>query len=106
MLALSPLTEKDRRDLAFGLQLGVDWVALSFVQKASDMIEARGLIQNRAGLVAKIEKPSALVEIDQIIALADAVMVARGDLGVESRMRMCRAGRRNWCGPAASPPSL
>jgi pyruvate kinase len=83
VLALSPLTEKDRRDLAFGLQLGVDWVALSFVQKASDMIEARGLIQNRAGLVAKIEKPSALVEIDQIIALADAVMVARGDLGVE-----------------------
>ena len=83
VLALSPLTEKDRRDLAFGLELGVDWVALSFVQKASDMIEARGLIQNRAGLVAKIEKPSALVEIDQIIALADAVMVARGDLGVE-----------------------
>jgi len=83
VLALSPLTEKDRRDLVFGLELGVDWVALSFVQKASDMIEARGLIQNRAGLVAKIEKPSALVEIDQIIALADAVMVARGDLGVE-----------------------
>jgi pyruvate kinase len=83
VLALSPLTEKDRRDLAFGLELGMDWVALSFVQKASDMIEARGLIQNRAGLVAKIEKPSALVEIDQIIALADAVMVARGDLGVE-----------------------
>ena len=83
VLALSPLTDKDRRDLAFGLELGVDWVALSFVQKASDMIEARGLIQDRAGLVAKIEKPSALVEIDQIIALSDAVMVARGDLGVE-----------------------
>ena len=83
VLALSPLTEKDRRDLAFGLELGMDRVALSFVQKASDMIEARGLIQNRAGLVAKIEKPAALVEIDQIIALADAVMVARGDLGVE-----------------------
>ncbi|MCA0405749.1 MAG: pyruvate kinase [Proteobacteria bacterium] len=83
VLNLSPLTEKDRRDLAFGLELGVDWVALSFVQKASDVIEARGLIQERAGLVSKIEKPSALLEIDDIIALSDAVMVARGDLGVE-----------------------
>lgn len=83
VLDLSPLTEKDRRDLAFGLELGVDWVALSFVQKAADVIEARGLIQNGAGLVSKIEKPSALAEIDEIIALSDAVMVARGDLGVE-----------------------
>src|SRR5271166_1272125 len=82
-LNLSPLTAKDRVDLAFGLDLGVDWVALSFVQKPGDMIEARGLIGDRAGLMAKIEKPSALEQIDDIVRLSDAVMVARGDLGVE-----------------------
>jgi pyruvate kinase len=83
VLALSPLTPKDRADLEFGLQLGVDWVALSFVQKPSDLIEARGLIGHRAGLMSKIEKPSALAHIDDIIRLSDAIMVARGDLGVE-----------------------
>ncbi len=83
VLALSPLTEKDRRDLAFGLDLGVDWVALSFVQTPSDVMEARGLIAGRAGLIAKIEKPSALDHIEDIIRIADGVMVARGDLGVE-----------------------
>ena len=83
VLDLSPLTEKDRVDLAFGLELGVDWVALSFVQKPGDMIEARALVGDRAGLMAKIEKPSALDHIDDIIRLSDALMVARGDLGVE-----------------------
>lgn len=83
VLDLSPLTPKDRADLAFGLALGMDWVALSFVQKPGDLIEARGLIGERAGLVAKIEKPSALAHIDDIVRLSDAVMVARGDLGVE-----------------------
>ena len=83
VLSLSPLTEKDRADLAFGLELGVEWVALSFVQKPSDIIEARGLIGERAGLMSKIEKPSALDRIEDIVRLSDAVMVARGDLGVE-----------------------
>lgn len=83
VLDLSPLTAKDRADLEFGLKLGVDWVALSFVQKPSDIIEARSLIGGRAGLMAKIEKPAALDRIDDIIQLSDAVMVARGDLGVE-----------------------
>ncbi|HYD68603.1 pyruvate kinase [Azospirillum sp.] len=83
VLDLSPLTPKDRADLAFGLDLGVDWVALSFVQKPADLLEARGLIGERAGLMAKIEKPSALDRIEDIIRLSDAVMVARGDLGVE-----------------------
>lgn len=83
VLDISPLTAKDKADLAFGLELGVDWIALSFVQKPSDMLEARALIGERAGLVAKIEKPSALQHIDDIIRLSDAVMVARGDLGVE-----------------------
>ena len=83
VLELSPLTAKDRTDLAFGLELGVDWVAMSFVQKPADLLEARGLIGDRAGLMAKIEKPAALDRIDDIIRLSDAIMVARGDLGVE-----------------------
>ncbi len=83
VLDLSPLTPKDRSDLEFGLRLGVDWVALSFVQRPSDVIEARGLIGDRAGVMVKIEKPAALDRIDDIIQLSDAVMVARGDLGVE-----------------------
>ena len=83
VLDLPVMTEKDRRDLEFGLQHGVDWVALSFVQKASDLDEISQIIAGRAGLVAKIEKPSALIEIDEIVRKADAIMVARGDLGVE-----------------------
>ncbi|MDH4582152.1 pyruvate kinase [Pseudomonas sp. BN415] len=83
VLQLSPLTAKDRRDLDFGLELGVDWVALSFVQRPEDIIEARELIQGRAFLMAKIEKPSAVVHLEEIARLCDAIMVARGDLGVE-----------------------
>jgi pyruvate kinase len=83
VLNLSPLTEKDRADLAFGLKLGVDWVALSFVQRPEDVIEARGLINDRAGVMVKIEKPAALAHIDDMVRLVDALMVARGDLGVE-----------------------
>jgi len=83
VLQLSPLTEKDRRDLAFGLELGVDWVALSFVQRPEDIREARTLIQGKACLMSKIEKPSAVEHLEQIVELSDAIMVARGDLGVE-----------------------
>ncbi|AZE83125.1 Pyruvate kinase [Pseudomonas orientalis] len=83
LLALSPLTAKDRRDLSFGLELGVDWVALSFVQRAEDIREARALIGDRAFLMAKIEKPSAVQQLREIAELSDAIMVARGDLGVE-----------------------
>lgn len=83
LLDLSPLTPKDRADLAFGLELGVDWIALSFVQKPSDVMEARALIGDRAGILSKIEKPQALERIGDIIRLSDAIMVARGDLGVE-----------------------
>lgn len=83
VLELSPLTEKDRRDLAFGLELGVDWVALSFVQRPQDIHEARELIGDRAFLMAKIEKPSAVQHLREIARLCDAIMVARGDLGVE-----------------------
>ncbi len=82
-IPISALTDKDREDLTYALDLGVDYVALSFVQSADDVAEARALIGDRAGVIAKIEKPSALEQIDQIVELADAVMVARGDLGVE-----------------------
>ncbi len=83
VLQLSPLTDKDRRDLAFGLELGVDWVALSFVQRPEDIEEARALIGDKAFLMAKIEKPSAVSAIEAIAERPDAIMVARGDLGVE-----------------------
>ncbi len=83
VLALSPLTDKDRADLEFGKKLGVDWLALSFVQRPSDIMEARQLIGDTAGINVKIEKPAALQCIDEIVALCDSVMVARGDLGVE-----------------------
>ncbi len=82
-LPLSALTEKDRRDLIFGLELGVDWVGLSFVQRPDDVAEARKLIAGKAGVLSKLEKPSALDELDRIVELSDALMVARGDLGVE-----------------------
>jgi pyruvate kinase len=82
-LSLSSLTRKDREDLAFGLALGVDWIALSFVQRAADVHELRALVGQRAGIMAKIEKPQALRELNEIALAADALMVARGDLGVE-----------------------
>jgi len=83
VLPLSALTEKDRQDLNFGLDLGVDWVALSFVQRPDDIAEARRLIAGRAAVMAKIEKPAAIDRLGEIIDLADGIMIARGDLGVE-----------------------
>ena len=83
VVPLAALTAKDRSDLAFALDQGVDWVALSFVQRPEDLAEARKLIQGRAALLAKIEKPAALDRLEEIVELSDAVMVARGDLGVE-----------------------
>jgi pyruvate kinase len=83
VLALSPLTAKDRADLRFALDAGADFVGLSFVQRPEDVAEARRLIAGRAGVVSKIEKPAALDRLGEIVGLSDAVMVARGDLGVE-----------------------
>jgi pyruvate kinase len=83
VLPLSPLTAKDRDDLRFGLDLGVDWVAMSFVQRPEDVAELRKLIGGRAKVIAKLEKPSAIERLEEIIDLSDAIMVARGDLGVE-----------------------
>ena len=83
MLPLAALSDKDRADLEFVCALGVDWLALSFVQRAEDVEEARALADGRAALLAKIEKPSAVERFDEILAASDGIMVARGDLGVE-----------------------
>ncbi len=83
VLPLSALTEKDRADLSYALDLGVDWVALSFVQRPEDVAEGRKLVSGKAGILVKLEKPLAIRHLDEIIELSDAVMVARGDLGVE-----------------------
>jgi pyruvate kinase len=83
VVPIPALTEKDRDDLQFALDQRADWIALSFVQRPEDVAEARSLIGERAALLAKIEKPAAIDRLSDIIALADAVMVARGDLGVE-----------------------
>jgi pyruvate kinase len=82
-IPIPALTDKDRKDLAFALSQGVDWVALSFVQRAADMAELRKLVDGRAAVLAKIEKPAALEVLDEILDLCQGVMVARGDLGVE-----------------------
>jgi pyruvate kinase len=102
ILPLSALTEKDLRDLDFALSIGADWIALSFVQRPDDVAELRKLVGNRAAIMSKIEKPQALDKLDQIVDLSDAVMVARGDLGVELppedvpslQKHIVRAGRK------------
>lgn len=101
-LDISPLTPKDRDDLEFAISLGATFVGLSFVQRPEDLIEARELVAGRARVLAKLEKPSAIQHLERIIGLSDAVMVARGDLGVEMptedvpvlQRRIVRACRR------------
>lgn len=83
VLPIAALTDKDRIDLEAAIGMGVDWIAQSFVQRPEDVIEAKKLINGRAALMAKIEKPSAVDCIDDIIKVVDGVMLARGDLGVE-----------------------
>ena len=81
VLPLAALSEKDRKDLEFVCELGVDWLALSFVQRPEDVEEARGLAKGRAAILSKIEKPAAVKNFDAILACSDGIMVARGDLG-------------------------
>ena len=83
VLPLAALSEKDRKDLEFVCELGVDWLALSFVQRPEDVHEARALAKGRAAILSKIEKPAAVKAYDAILAVSDGIMVARGDLGVE-----------------------
>src|SRR5438552_16656839 len=82
-LPVSAMTPKDRADLEAALVTGVDWIALSFVQRAEDVNEAKRMIRGRAAVMAKIEKPQAIDRLAEIIDASDALMVARGDLGVE-----------------------
>lgn len=82
-LPVAALSPKDRKDLEFVCDLGVDWLALSFVQRPADVEEARKLAKGRAAILSKIEKPNAVKSFDDILAVSDGIMVARGDLGVE-----------------------
>lgn len=101
-LPVGALTEKDRRDLDAVLATGVDWIALSFIQRPEDLAEVRKIARGRAALMSKIEKPQAVARLAEIIELSDALMVARGDLGVEMPLeavpgiqkQITRAGRR------------
>lgn len=83
ILPIPALTEKDHKDLRFALELGVEYIGLSFVQRPEDVKEAKQIIQGRAWVMSKLEKPQAISNLDAILELTDAVMVARGDLGVE-----------------------
>ena len=102
LLPLSAMTPKDRSDLEAALAIGVDWIALSFVQRPEDVAELKQIVAGRAGVLAKIEKPKALESLEGILELADALMVARGDLGVEMPLeavpglqkRIVRAARK------------
>ena len=102
VIPIPALTAKDRSDLEAAAEAGVDWIALSFVQRPDDVAEARKLIAGRAGVMAKIEKPAALHCLDEILEIADGLMVARGDLGVElpleavpgKQKQITRAARR------------
>ncbi|WP_458759923.1 pyruvate kinase [Afipia sp. TerB] len=82
-LPMSAMTSKDRADLEAALEAGIDWVALSFVQRADDVMEAKKLVRGRAAVMSKIEKPQAIDRLADIVDMSDALMVARGDLGVE-----------------------
>jgi pyruvate kinase len=102
LLPMSAMTPKDRADLDAALKIGVDWIALSFVQRPEDVAELKHIVAGRAGCLAKIEKPKALQSLEGILELADALMVARGDLGVEMPLeavpglqkRIVRAARK------------
>ncbi|MDC7685064.1 pyruvate kinase [Asticcacaulis sp. BYS171W] len=101
VLPIPALTKKDREDMAFALERGVEYIGLSFVQRPEDVMEAQEIIKGRAWVLSKLEKPQALDNLESILALSDAVMVARGDLGVElppeevplAQKRIIRAAR-------------
>ena len=102
IIPVSAMTEKDRSDLDAALNEGVDWIAVSFVQRPEDVAEVRKIARGRALVLAKLEKPQAIARLDEIMEISDALMVARGDLGVEMPLekvpgiqkRITRMGRR------------
>jgi pyruvate kinase len=103
------LTDKDKEDLLFGLEQGVDWIALSFVRSSTDIDEIKSIIASKGKstrVIAKIEKPEAMAELDAIIEKSDALMVARGDLGVEIPMQEVPLAQKmiiNKCNKAGKP---
>ena len=105
-IPVSAMTDKDRSDLEAGLDAGVDWIAVSFVQRAADISEVKKIARGRALVLAKIEKPQAISRLDEIIDIADALMVARGDLGVEMPLELVPGLQkrlvRGWRGVSAS----
>lgn len=106
MLPIPALTEKDKKDLNFALKLGIDWIALSFVQNVEDVEEALSIINGRAKVISKIEKPLAVRAIEPITQISDGIMVARGDLGVEMNPEEVPAAQRliiNTCHRLGKP---
>lgn len=89
-IAVSAMTDKDRADAEVAAEVGVDWIALSFVQRPEDMADLRKIVRGRALALAKIEKPQAVARMEEIIDASDAIMVARGDLGVEMPLEQVR----------------
>ena len=104
-LPVGALTEKDRADLDAVVEAGVDWIALSFIQRPEDLAEARKLARGRAWLMSKIEKPQAVARLPEIIELSDALMVARGDLGVEMPLETVPGIQKQITRPAGAPAS-
>jgi len=102
LIPFAALQDKDRADLEAALETGIDWIALSFIQRPEDIAEARKITRGRAAILSKIEKPQAVTRLEEILEASDALMVARGDLGVEMPLekvpgvqkQMTRAGRR------------
>ena len=106
LIPIPALTPKDHKDLLTAIDMGADWIAQSFVQTVEDVQQAKTLIDGRAALMVKLEKPAALEDLDNIIALADGVMIARGDLGVEIPPEHVPAAQKNIirkCRAAAKP---
>ena len=87
-LNISAITDKDKDDLKFALKMGVDWIGLSFVQRPEDVLQAKKLVDGKAWIISKLEKPSAIEQLSEIIQASDAIMVARGDLGVECPLQV------------------
>tara|TARA_B100000949_G_scaffold211525_1_gene205129 strand:- start:281 stop:1210 length:930 start_codon:yes stop_codon:yes gene_type:complete len=99
-------TNKDKEDLKLALKLGVDWIALSFVETAKDVLNFKKIIKGRASVVTKIEKPSALKNLDEIVKVSDAIMIARGDLGIEAPLESLPSEQKriiNACRQAGKP---
>ena len=99
-LPLSSLTQKDKVDIQKALDMGVDWIALSFVQTEKDVEALKKIVGNKSLIMAKIEKPSALKNLDSILSVSDGIMIARGDLGVELAPEKIPS-KSEWCSPVS-----